>query len=1078
MKSIINFFLRNNVAANLLMVFIFIMGIVGLLQIKTTFFPEQPSKLINIQVIYPGASPEEMEEGVTTKIEENLIGIKGLKRSTSTSSENAATIIVEAQEGTDMDILLQDVKNAVDRINSFPSSMEPPVIYKQEQLSAAYQFAISGDMDLRVLKRLARGIEDDILAINGISKVALEGFPEEEIEIAFREQDMRAINITFNEAVQAISQTNILTTGGTIKTKAEDLLIRAKNKQYYADELRDIPVRSNANGGIVYLHQIADIKDRWEDSPVRNYVNNTPSVSINVSNTLDEDMFGVSDSVKEYLEEFKKDHPEVTVTEIRDGKEYLNQRISFIKENGLLGFIIVLILLAMFLNLRLSFWVALAIPISFAGMFMVAGLLGITINVISTFGMIVVIGILVDDGIVIAENIYQHYERGSGPMKAALDGTMEVLPAVTSAIITTVVAFSSFFFIDGFLGDVFKELAIVVIFTLVFSLVEGALILPAHIAHSEALKEGPENTNRIGKFFENIMEFLKTKFYGPLLKFSMKYPLPTLTLCIAGLLIVVGAFRGGFIKGTFFPFVQSDSFQISLELPAGASESQMYPLTDSIQNAIWIVNDQMTAEHFTDSIDLIEKVVLSMGPSSYKANLSIYLRDGESRPGVTNRMITNAIKKQLGPIYEAENLVFGLGNIFGDPVSISLLGTNAQEIALAVDELKSSLANISELTDIQDNNREGLKEVELSLTPKAHNLGITLGELMQNIRQGFFGAEIQRLQRGVDEVKVWVRYGESDRSSLDDLANMRYRTADGRSIPVSELANFEIKRGVITINHLDGRREIRVTADVSDDKASVSDINSDINSEILPAILKKYPSVSVGLEGQARSNAETAASMQTVMPLMFLCMFFIIVLTFSSVSQAMIVFMLIPFGFIGVGFGHWFMDKPISLLSILGVIALIGILVNDALVFISTFNDKIKVGERFKDALYDTGVSRFRPILLTTITTVAGLLPLMLEKSVQAQFLIPMAISVAFGLMISTFVLLILIPALVVIASDIRVMSMSLWTGNQFTRAEAEPAHPSRQMPWLITLLLAIATLAAIGMVTYASITLSNLIFS
>lgn len=472
--------------------------------------------------------------------------------------------------------------------------------------------------------------------------------------------------------------------------------------------------------------------------------------------------------------------------------------------------------------------------------------------------------------------------------------------------------------------------------------------------------------------------------------------------------------------------------------------------------------------------ELIEKVVAKMGPSSNVASLSVFLLEGEKRPNVSNRMITNAIKKELGPIYEAEKLNFGLGNIFGDPVSISLLGTNSAEIEACVEDLKKELTKIDELTDIQDNNVQGLKEIEVNLKPKAYNLGITLGQVMQYVRQGFFGAEIQRLQRGADEVKVWVRLGEEDRSSIADLGAMRFRTIGGQSIPLSELADFSVERGVISLNHLDGQREVRVTADVSDDKVSVSDINNDINNVLLPEILKRYPSVKVGIEGQAKENAEAQASMMKTMPLIFLCMFFIIVITFSSVSQAMIVFMMIPFGFIGVGFGHWFMDKPLSLLSILGVIALIGILVNDALVFISTFNDKIKNGESFRNALYDTGISRFRPITLTTITTVAGLMPLMLEKSVQAQFLIPMAISVAFGLMISTFILLVLIPALMVMASDIRVFSLKMWTGDNYSRAMAEPAYSGRNMPWLLTLVFALATLIAVGALVFIALQISN----
>lgn len=1073
MTGIINYFLRNTVAANLLMVFIFIMGAFGLSRLSTTFFPERPSRMITIQLVYPGASPEEMEEGVVTKIEENLIGITGVKKTTSVSSENAGTINVEVERGYDIDLALQDVKNSVDRINSFPNNLESPVIFKGEQLSESYRFSISGDIDLRALKEYALQIEDDLLAIDGISKIDMTGFPEEEIEISFRENDMRAMNITFDEAVQAVAQTNLLATGGTIKTKSEELLIRAKNKNYYGNEFGDIVLRGDANGGLIRLHQIADITDGWEDSPTRSFLNSKPAVFITVYNTLAEDMFDNSSATKKYITEFDKRVPEIQVDEIVDGKRYLQGRIEFIQENGLIGFILVLILLAMFLNLRLAFWVALAIPISFAGMFMMASMLGITINVISTFGMVVVIGILVDDGIVIAENIYQKYEQGQKPFEAALNGTLEVLPAVTAAIITTVIAFSSFFFIEGMLGDIFKEMAIVVIFTLVFSLVEGALILPAHIAHSKALSDGKKNP--ISVFFDKMMDLFKDYLYSPVLKFSMVFPIPTIAMCIAGLLVTFGAFKGGFIGGEFFPFVQRDEFNVRLEMPAGTREDEVYRILEMIEEASWAVNNEFKEKYFNGEKDIIEKIERSIGPSTYQGGLDVVLLEGEQRDSIRNRIITDAIRKKLGPVPEADKLVFGLGNIFGDPVSISLLSSDVDQLEAAVGDFKQRLKSIQDLRDIEDSNKLGLKEVSLTLKPKAYNLGFTIGDIMRSVRQGFFGAEIQRLQRGVDEVKVWVRYHLEDRSSINDLADMRIRSADGSSIPLHDLAEFSTERGIVSINHINGQREIRITADVSNDKVSVSDVNSDIQTVILPEVLQKYPNVRVGIEGQAKENEEAQASMGKVMPVIFLCMFFIIVLTFSSVSQALIVFFLIPFGFIGVGFGHWFMDRPFSLLSVLGVIALIGILVNDALVFISTFNDKIKEGEPFETALFETGMSRFRPIILTTITTVVGLLPLMLEKSVQAQFLIPMAISVAFGLMISTFVLLLLIPALIKLANSIRRFSMEIWTGTSYTAAEVEPSFPGRQQPWLLTFIAAVLTLAFIGMLVAVSMKFSEL---
>ena len=1068
MRGIINYFLNNTVAANLLMVFIFIMGIFGLLQLKTTFFPEQPSRIINIQLVYPGASPEEIEEGVVTKIEEKLIGVTGVKRTTSTSSENAGNIFVEVDRNFDPDIVLQDVKNSVDQISSFPRQLEPPVVFKNTQLSDAYIFSLSGKMDLKELKRIARIVEDDLLAIDGISRLQVSGFPEEEIEIAFREADMLSMGITFDEAVNAVAQTNLLSTGGIIKTEAEEFLIRAKNKNYYSDSFKEVIVKNSPSGGLVRLHQIADVLDKWEDSPSRTYVDAIPAVVITVHNTLEEDMFDNSQAAQDYLEDLKKRYPDLTITQIRDGKKYLNGRISFIKKNGLIGFFLVLGLLAMFLNVRLAFWVALAIPISFAGMFMAASLLGITINVITTFGMVVVIGILVDDGIVIAENIYQHYERGASPYEAALEGTMEVLPAVSSAILTTVIAFSVFFFIDGFLGDVFKELSIVVIFTLIFSLIEGMFILPAHIAHSKALRAN--NGNAVTRFFDKVMDFMRKKLYGPILKFSMNFPIPTLAVCIASFMIMAGGFMGGFIKGTFFPFVQSDNFSVSLEMAAGTREAEVYRILQKVEAAAWEVNEELGEEFLGGKEKPILNIKRVVGPNAYEGKLDFYLLDGEKRDQIKNRMITNAIRKKLGPVPEANKLIFGLGNIFGDPVSISLLGANPTELTAAVLELKEELKKISDITDIEDSNKIGLKEVSLNLKPKAQSLGLTLGDIMRTVRQGFFGAEIQRLQRGVDEVKVWIRYKLEDRSSVKDLGDMRIRTASGQAIPLNQLVEFSTERGIVSINHIDGQREIRVSAGVANDKVSISDVNADIQSIILPRVLSKYPSVRVGIEGQARDNAETMASLPAVLGIAGLCMLFVIIITFSSVSQGLIVFMLLPFGLVGVGFGHWFLDLPVSLLSFLGVIALVGIFVNDALVFISTFNQKIKEGNTFTTSLYETGISRFRPITLTTVTTVAGLLPLLLEKSVQAQFLIPMAISVAYGLMIGTFFLLVLLPSLLVMANRMRVATTKLWTGQHIEAAHVEPSFPGRKHPWFLTLLLALFTLFILSAIVYGAL--------
>jgi multidrug efflux pump subunit AcrB len=447
-------------------------------------------------------------------------------------------LTVEVLKGFDTDIVLQDVKNAVDRINSFPVGMEPPVIYKRENLGFAISFAVAGDVDLATLKRYGREIEDDLLAIEGISKVSLSGFPDEEIEIAFRERDLRAFGLTFQEAATAVRRTNVDITGGTIKGQEEELLVRARNKAYEADGLRDIVVKNTPSGGVVRLYQVADVRDRWADNPNRSFLNGTPSVVVTVQNTLEEDMLTITEEVRNYIDDFNSLDKEVQITISRDGSTLLQQRMELLQTNGIIGFLIVLLFLAMFLHWRLAFWVALAIPISFAGMFVCANLLGVTINVISLFGMIIVIGILVDDGIVIGENIYQQYEDGVPAQEAAVNGTLQVLPAVFAAITTTIVAFGSFLFIDGRLGDFFSEMAIVVMFSLIFSLIEGVIILPTHVAHSKALS-ADRTPNPVQAWFDRVMNFLRDRTYGPVLRFAMNNGLFTLCVFIGILFLTV-----------------------------------------------------------------------------------------------------------------------------------------------------------------------------------------------------------------------------------------------------------------------------------------------------------------------------------------------------------------------------------------------------------------------------------------------------------------------------------------------------------------------------------------------------------
>ena len=931
-------------------------------------------------------------------------------------------------------------------IPSFPAGMEPPKVFVNENLGFAISFAISGAENLQKLKEVARKAEDDLLAMDGISKVRLSGFPDEEIVVECRERDLRAYQLTFAEISAAVRAANIDITGGKVKAAEEEILLRARQKEYYANDLRNIVVKKDVNGGKIYLHQVADVRDQWvEDNPSRSFLDGAPSVVINISNTpKTEDMITITDMVKSYVADFNEREDLLEATVVRDGSITLKQRINLLTENGLLGFALVIVLLAMFLHWRIAFWVALAIPICFGGMFIFANYLDVTINVVSLFGMIVVIGILVDDGIVIAENIYQKYEKGYSRVRAAVEGTLEVLPAIFTAIVTTIIAFSAFFFIDGTLGDFFVEMSIVVIFSLVFSLIEGAIILPTHVAHSKALSKKNESEpkgalSRLRLFFDRLMDGLRDKIYAPVLNFTLHNKFLSIAFMVCLLMLTFGAINGGLIKGTFFPNIERDNVSINLKMPSGTNPDITMQWLQHIEQSAWRANDSLTQQFFNGEKQPIERIERNLGPSTYQGSINIALLPGENRDSLRLRKILNTIREFTGDIDNAEELVFGSQSAFGKPVSISLVGENYAELNAATRAVKQRMSKLEELIDVTDNNQEGLKEINLELSEKGAFLGLNTQFILNQVRQGFFGAEVQRIQRGRDEVKVWVRYAEADRSDISNLLNMRIRLGNGVEYPLSELADVSIGRGVVSINHLNGKREIRIESEISNDNVSVSDITASLKNDIIPEILGEYPSVSALFEGQNREQEKSQNSMAKIMPILLGLMIFCIALTFRSIMQTIAVFLLIPFAFIGVAWGHWAVGIPISLFSVLGIIALIGILVNDALVFVATYNKNLQDGQKQMDALVDAGLSRFRPIILTSITTFAGLFPLLLEKSLQAQFLKPMAVSVSFGLLLITVIILLILPVFLVIVNRVKYYVASFF-GKTVSYESVEPS--------------------------------------
>jgi len=1056
MKKIINYFIKYHVAVNVVILAFILFGVLGVSSLKSSFFPLNESHIVQISVTYPGASPQEIEEGVVLKIEDNLKGLAGVERVTSVSRENSGSITVEVEKERAIDFMLLQVKNAVDRVPSFPSGMEPLVVSKQEQIRSTINFALSGEnIPLLTLKNIARQVENDIRAMEGISQIEITGYPEEEIEIAVEENKLLAYKLSFTTVAQAVAKANIIVTGGRLKTAAEEFLIRANNKSYYADELNQIVVASQPDGTLIHLGDVAEVRDRFSETPNASFINGNLAVNVRISSTNTEDLLSTADKIKAYIKTFNTGRDNLQIEILNDQSILLKQRTNLLVENALQGMLLVLIFLSLFLNTRLAFWVAFGLPIAFLGMFIFAPIFNVTINILSLFGMIIVIGILVDDGIVIAENIYQHYERGKSPFRAALDGVLEVIPPVVSAIITTVLAFSLFLFLDSRIGEFFGEVSIVVILTLVVSLVEALIILPAHLAHSKALSQQRKEPKTliaksfaqlrvINEFGDRMMQYMRNKIYAPVFEFTLKNRLLTMSLFLAALILTIGSIGGGVVRTSFFPSIASDRVQVTLTMPNGTNEKTTDSIISLIEEKSKIVEQELNEKYLSESgKTLFVNRIKTLGNGSSRASLTLNMLPGEERPDIIRaNMVSSRLAELVGPVIGAESLVFGSGNNFGgSPVSVSLLSNNIEELKAAKTELKQILLSNDLLKDVTDNDPAGIKEITIQLKDNGYALGLDLQYIIGQVRSGFFGVQAQRFQRGQDEIRVWVRYKKEDRSSITQLEDMKISLPNGERVPLKEVANYTVERGEVIINHLDGRRGIQVSADLKNPQdTSATDIMLDLQQNIIPQIQAKYPTISPSYEGQNREASKLSASLASAGIPILILIYMTIAFTFRSFSQPVLLILLVPLSITGVAWGHWIHNFPLNILSILGIIALIGIMVNDGLVLIGRFNNNLRQGMSFDNALINAGKSRFRAIFLTSVTTVAGLAPLLLEKSRQAQFLKPMAISVSYGIAFATLLTLIVLPIFLSFSNQIKVYFKWLSSGDFPSKEAVERA--------------------------------------
>ena len=1037
MRKVIEFFVRYPIWANAILVTIIIFGALGYINMKMSFFPEIPPDTISVSVAYPGASPEEMEEGITIKVEEALKGIIGIEEVTSVSSENTASINIETSDGYDIDEVLAEVKNAVDGISSYPVGAEPPLVSKDRRggSSRAAFLNLKGGKNLRALKEKAEMIEDDLLNSGVISQVSVFGYPNLEISVEVSEDDLSRYGLTFSQVANAIRSNNRDISGGSIKTVEEEIRIRANSQTYAPEAIGRIVLRANTDGSNLLLRDIATLKMQFADTPNRSYTNGQVAVSISVEKLPEEDLQEISEWLGGYIEEFNARNEQFDLTTTFDFNSLLQQRVSLLTSNGGVGLVLVLVALGLFLSVRLSIWVAIGIPVSFLGMFIVANMAGVTINMLSLFGMILVVGILVDDGIVIAENIYTHSERGKSPLQAAIDGTVEMLPAVFTSVLTTIIAFIPLMVLDN---DGFTtELSIVVIGCLSFSLIEAFFVLPSHLAGGTALKRSSDTTRKdpIRRGLDRGIKYLRDTVYGNTLKVLIQWRWVSFAFPIVLFMVVWGMIQGGIIQTTLFPSIPFDDFEVSLVLKPGTREDITESYLRRFEEAVWEVNEDIKQQRGSDQ-SLIETVSLNVGSSGgrgaserggHTGHLRIDLADMENIEDISSFDISTMVREKIGPVPVAEKFNVGGQNRFGTPFELAMLGNNLEDLMAAKEEAKAQISQISSLKDLKDNTASGQRELQMELKPKAYFLGFSQADITNQIRQAFFGEEAQRLIVGTDEVRVWVRYPEEDRLTISQMESMKIKDPEGNEYPLRELADYQVGQGVININHIDGKREVTIEADLVDPYEPVPPIIEKVEDEILPPILAKYPGVTYSFEGQQRRSARTTDSFMKVFPVAFIMMILVITLSFRSLYQAILILLLIPVGLICAALGHFIHAQPISMLSAYGMIALSGVIVNDAVVMLDKYDQNLREGMRIEEAAFDAGKSRFRAILLTSITTVVGLYPLILEKSFQAQFLIPMAISMAYGVMFGTFMILLFFPVIILAFNDVKLYINKGW---------------------------------------------------
>jgi multidrug efflux pump subunit AcrB len=1061
MKRVLAAFARNTVFANIILAMIFIAGYIATANMIRETFPEFSLDMITISVPYPGADPEEVEEGISRKIEEAIEGLQGIKQYTTESSEGMGAANIEIREDYDVDEVLDRVRTKVNAISTFPVDAEKPVIGELLLKDVVTLLYLSGDMSERRIKEWSEQIKDEIQQLPNISQVETFGARDYEIAIEVSEEQLRQYGLSFSDVADAIRRSSLNLAGGTIRTREEEIRVRTMGRKYTGQELASIVVMARPEGDVVTLDRLANIDDGFTEDPIAATINGEPAVLLIVYKTPEEDALVISKTLSAYIQQKHQQVPEGANIEILyDNTDMLKARIDLLMGNGIIGLSIVFLLLWCFLNARLSFWAGMGIPTSIAGALVILWAMGGTINMISLFGLIMVLGIVVDDAIVVGEAIYVHRKQGKTALKAAVDGVSEVGMPVVAAILTTIVAFLPLFYVGGIMGKFISILPAVVIACLVVSLVECLFLLPAHLSHlpdpnRPKDQEQPlvRRLSRVQQTTSRWMELFVARIYLPFLSKALHWRYISLATAITVLMLTVGLVRSGIIKFEVFPKLDGFIMTATAEFPSGTPPEVTRRAIEEINAALMRLEEKTQTRSgqplVEDRLTLVGQTLGEMpqvGP--HYGSVQAILLDSEAR-GIHTEELMVLWEKEIGILPGIKSLTFaGMeAGPPGDPIEVWLQGHHMDDILTAADELMERLRKFDGVYQIRTDFSPGKNEMRLNLKPEARALGLTVEDLARQIYAGYYGNEALRLQRGRDDIRVKVRYTADERSRLSDLSRVRIRTSGGFEVPLLSVADVTFTPGYSTITRTDGMRRVAVSAGVDTSKANANEIFAELSANYFPQLKKRHPGLFVDLQGEQKKMRESFGSLFIGFPLAVLGIFIIIATMFRSYLQPFVIMFTVPFGIIGAVFGHLLLGYDLSIMSIFGMVALTGVVVNDAIVLIERINENFACGMPFFDAILKGGARRFRAIFLTTLSTVGGLAPLILETDFQAKFLIPMALSIAAGVAFATVLTLLLIPSLLAILNDLRLLAHRFRHGQWPRRLEVEPARNRHEDP-------------------------------